>query len=65
MIERRTSENVHFSRGLFSNGQSMLSGREIVTKGAESMVQDMIHFRVSCMFVSYYIYKIFTFKVIT
>lgn len=51
VIERRTSENVHFSRGFFSNGASTRSGTEIVRKETMSCVSDFVHFRVSLLYV--------------
>ena len=47
VIERRTTENVRFSRALFSNDASIQNGMETVTRGSTRCVSETIHFRVS------------------
>ena len=48
VIERRTSENAHFSRGFFmSNRNSRRSGTSTVMENMQPCIDDMILFRVS------------------
>ena len=52
VIERRTSENVHFSRGLFAlTGTSVRNDRISVSENNEMCIQDDILFRVSLPYI--------------
>ena len=48
VIERRTSENAHFSRGFFSSSNtSILNDTTTVMKNMQQCIDDIILFRVS------------------